>query len=157
MAVNQSVETQKISVPKPLFLIIGYARFRRHMSDIQTRIDKLVSTFVSDLTDLARAQARETLLASLDGSIGGRKARGGFSTRGGGKRTSVELERISDTIIDWITKHPGTRIEEMNKELGTSTRDLALPMRKLVADGVLTTKGARRATKYFVSGKKRRN
>ena len=43
----------------------------------------------------------------------------------------------------------GLRIEEINRELGTTTKDLALPIRKLVADGMLAAKGQRRATKYF--------
>lgn len=38
-------------------------------------------------------------------------------------------------------------------ELGTVTKDLALPIRKLIADGVLIAKGQKRSTKYF-PGKK---
>ena len=43
----------------------------------------------------------------------------------------------------------GLRIEQINKELGTTTRDLALPIRKLIAEGHLHTKGEKRATTYF--------
>ncbi len=54
------------------------------MSDIQTQIDKLVAGFVADLTTLARAQAREVLLAALDGA-GGRSA-GGVARAGPWRR-----------------------------------------------------------------------
>ena len=47
--------------------------------------------------------------------------------------------------------------------LGTKTSDLALPLKKLIADGAVDTKGARRATTYFpgdgsakATGKKRK-
>lgn len=34
--------------------------------------------------------------------------------------------------------------------MGTTTSQVALPLRKLVADGMLKTKGQRRGTQYFL-------
>ena len=48
-----------------------------------------------------------------------------------------------------MASSPGLRIEQINKAMGTNTTELALPLRKLVADGALKTEGQRRATKYF--------
>jgi hypothetical protein len=45
-----------------------------------------------------------------------------------------------------VKAKPGLRIDEINKELGTTTKDLALPIRKLIADGMLTAKGQKRST-----------
>ena len=56
-----------------------------------------------------------------------------------------------------MTKHPGLRIEQINKQLGTTTKDLALPIRKLIAEGALKTKGEKRSTAYFASEKKKKN
>jgi hypothetical protein len=47
------------------------------------------------------------------------------------------------------------RIEQINKELGTSTRDLQLPIRKLIASGALKSKGEKRATTYFAGATKK--
>jgi hypothetical protein len=45
---------------------------------------------------------------------------------------------------------PGSlRIEQINKDLGTATEDLALPIRKLIADGMISAKGQKRSTQYF--------
>ncbi len=52
-------------------------------------------------------------------------------------------------MTTFVAAQPGLRIEQINKELGTSTRDLALPIRKLIADGAIRTEGAKRSTKYF--------
>jgi hypothetical protein len=48
------------------------------------------------------------------------------------------------------------RIEQINKQLGTTTKDLALPIRKLISEGAITTKGQKRSTTYF-AGKKAKN
>ena len=50
------------------------------------------------------------------------------------------------------------RIEQINKQLGTTTKDLALPIRKLVSEGALKTKGEKRSTAYFAGeAKKKKN
>jgi hypothetical protein len=48
-----------------------------------------------------------------------------------------------------VKGNPGLRIEQINKQLGTSTKDLALPIRKMIADGTLKVKGKKRSTAYF--------
>jgi hypothetical protein len=54
--------------------------------------------------------------------------------------------------VAFVAKHPGLRIEQINKELGTSTKELMLPIRKAIAAKVVKTEGERRATKYFAGG-----
>ena len=42
--------------------------------------------------------------------------------------------------------------------VGTTTKDLALPIRKLISDGALKTKGEKRSTTYFAGeSKKKKN
>ena len=90
-------------------------------------------------------------------SIGGLGRGGSGRGRGrGAKRTSDELDRLAEQFHAFFTKHPGLRIEQINKQLGTTTKDLALPIRKLIADGTITTKGQKRSTTYF-AGKKAKN
>ena len=59
------------------------------------------------------------------------RGRGGRGGRGA-KRTSDELDKLADQFHAFVTKHPGLRIEQINKQLGTTTKDFALPIRKLI-------------------------
>ena len=128
------------------------------MTDFQTEMNRVVAGFVAQITDLARAAARDMIDEALGRggkiSIGG-LGRGAGRGRGrGAKRTSDELDRLAEQFHAFVTKHPGLRIEQINKQLNTTTKDLALPIRKLLAEGALKTKGAKRSTTYFPGSKK---
>jgi hypothetical protein len=118
------------------------------MSDFQTEMNRVVADFVSQITELARRAAINTLETAL-GKGNGRSIRLGGGRGRGGKRTSADLDKLAEQFVSFVTKHPGLRIEQINKQLGTSTKDLALPIRKLVADGTVKTKGKKRSTTYF--------
>ena len=122
------------------------------MSDFQNEMNRVVAGFVSQITELARAAAREMIDEALGKggkiSLGG-SFRGGRGRGRGAKRTSDELDKLADQFQAFVTKHPGLRIEQINKQLGTTTKDLALPIRKLIAEGALKTKGEKRSTTYF--------
>jgi hypothetical protein len=124
------------------------------MANYQSEVQKLVEGFVSQLAELWRRQAIDSLTGVGPGR-GGRVGGGPVSLsmgrgRGrGSKRTSDELDQLADGFVEYVTKNPGLRIEQINKQLGTSTKDLALPIRKLLADGVIKAKGKKRSTAYF--------
>ena len=123
------------------------------MSDFQAEMNRVVTDFVNQITELARAAARNMIDEAL--GKGGKIALGGGRRRGrgrGGKRTAAELDKMDDQFQAFVAKHPGLRIEQINKQLGTTTKDLALPIRKLIADGTIKTKGAKRSTAYFAKG-----
>lgn len=134
------------------------------MSDFQAEMNRVVSDFVAQITELARAAARDMIDEAL-GKAGGKGGFTGFGRTGGGgrgrgrgaKRTSDELEKMADSFHAFVAKHPGLRIEQINKQLGTTTKDLALPIRKLIAEGALKTKGEKRSTAYFASEKKKKS
>ena len=122
------------------------------MANLQNDIQRLVDDFVSQVTELARRAAMDTLESAL-GKSGARGATGGprvSRARGrGAKRTPEELEKMQADFVTFVSKNPGLRIEQINKQLGTTTKDLALPIRKLIADGSLKVKGKKRSTTYF--------
>ena len=129
------------------------------MSDFQTEMNRVVADFVAQVTELAKRVAIDT----LEGALGGRPSnRGGssFSTRGaagrrkGAKRTATDLDKLGDDFYSFVSKHPGMRIEQINKQLDTTTKDLALPIRKMIAEGSLKSKGEKRSTTYFAGAKK---
>src|SRR4029079_2443184 len=137
------------------------------MSDFQNEMNRAVQGFVAQITELARRAAIDT----LESAFGGRAARGGAPVavaalaatsfgrvgrpRGGrgAKRTAADLEALSERFASFVKANPGLRIEQINKQLGTTTKDLALPIRNLLADKEISAKGQKRSTTYF-PGKK---
>src|SRR5437764_10435941 len=133
------------------------------MGDFQTEMNRVVAGFVAQITELARRAAIDTLEGALGSPRPSRspvaRVSAGRGGRGrGAKRSSNELDKLAHTFHAFVVKHPGLRIEQINKELGTSTKDLALPIRKLITDGALKAKGAKRSTTYFaLDGKKKKD
>ena len=126
------------------------------MSDFQHELNRVVNGFIAQVTQLARRAAIDTLETALGKRTGLSNGRGARVSLRGGKRTSHELDRLADSFHGFVVKHPGLRIEQINKELGTNTKDLALPIRKLVADGAIKTKGEKRSTIYFAGESKKK-
>jgi len=148
------------------------------MSDFQNEMNRVVQGFVAQITELARRAAIDTLESAFGGRGGGRGApampamsatpalptigaapsvgrvgrpRGGR----GAKRSPADLEALSERFLTFVRTNPGLRIEQINKQLGTTTKDLALPIRKLISEGVIAAKGQKRSTTYFPAGRKK--
>jgi hypothetical protein len=129
------------------------------MSEFQTEMNQAVQGFVTQITELARRAALTTLESAFGDGRGSRaptlSAGAGIGRVGrprggrGAKRTAGDLEALSSKFASFVKSHPGLRIEQINKELGTTTKDLALPIRKLVAEGMISAKGKKRSTAYF--------
>lgn len=123
------------------------------MNDLNSQISKLVSEFADNIATLARRAAVDTLTSSLEAPNG---AGGKERPDKGVKRDAEQLEKLQERVVEYVTANPGMRIEQINKELGTSTRDLQLPIRKLLSEGALKTKGEKRATAYFAAAPRKR-
>jgi hypothetical protein len=138
------------------------------MSDFQNEMNRVVQGFVAQITELARRAAIDTLESAFGGRSGrsapaavalaanlGRvgRPRGGR----GAKRSSADLEALSERFASFVGSNPGLRIEQINKQLGTTTKDLALPIRKLISEGRVKAKGQKRSTTYFPGKKKGKN
>ncbi len=89
------------------------------------------------ITDLSRVAARD-----IDQALGevGRSGGLALTRRRGAKRSPEEIDRLADQFYAFAQKHPGLRIEQINKQLRTTTSDLALPVRKLITDGLIKSK-----------------
>ncbi len=132
-------------------------------TDFDSQMKALIQVFTQELTDLVREAAMATLREALGESQPRRgrartaaplvlsplplKARPSRGTRI--KRTPDELQGLSSTLLEYVTKNPGQRIEAIAAGLGISTKELNLPAKKLLADKQLKTKGHKRATEYF--------
>jgi hypothetical protein len=136
-------------------------------NSLDDRIRARVEQFASELADLIRESAMETVSAALvaarpSSGRGGRRAvavaapaaRGGGRGRAasrekGAKRPPDEIERLTGRLLDYVKGNPGQRIEQIADGMGTSTKELNLPAKKLIAGKQLKTKGQKRATQYF--------
>ena len=146
------------------------------MSDFQNEMNRTVQGFVTQITELARRAAIDTLESAFgarstsSGRNGGGVANAAVAVassglgrvgrpRGGrgAKRTAADLDALSERFAAYVKSNPGLRIEQINKELGTSTKDLALPIRKLISEGQVSAKGKKRSTTYFPGKKAAKN
>jgi len=130
-------------------------------TDIDEKIRGMLEAFASDLAGLIRDSAMDTVRDALGGTApssrrGGpaRGARAASPAAGrrlpkGAKRPPGEIVKLTQRLLDYVKTHKGERIEQIAKGMGVSTRELNLPVKKLVAGKSLKTKGQKRATQYF--------
>jgi hypothetical protein len=125
------------------------------MIDLQSEVHRTVQGFVAQIVELVRHTAVETLQTAFAGpgpaascaDRPGEHGPGAASTDP--KRTPADLRELSRRLVAFVQANPGLRITQINYSLGTRTRDLALPIRKLMASGVIRTVGHTRSTRYF--------
>jgi hypothetical protein len=127
------------------------------MSDLTTQMNRVVDEFVAQITELAKSAAIETLRNVLGTQTRRTPATTSTASAGrvrgrGAKRSPDELDKLAERFQVFVKENPGLRIEQINKQLGTTTKDLALPIRKLLADGSVHAKGQKRSTTYFAGG-----
>jgi hypothetical protein len=123
---------------------------------IEAEIRSRVEAFAVELVELVKASAMDV----VNEALGGGRVRGGRRTINrrasgrapsrpkGAKRDPKVLAELTSKLDAFIRKDPGKRIEEIGKALGTPTKELVLPVKKLIAAKKISTKGQRRSTRY---------
>lgn len=149
------------------------------MSDINDEIRSEIDAFVNRLSALVRRSALEAISGALGGGVEAPAAKAAAQpakkTAGkaapkkaaakaaapakapakpgarplGAKRPPEEIAKLTAKVHEYIRANPGHGVEGIAKALDTPTKDLTLPIKKLIADNKITFKGHRRATKYF--------
>lgn len=137
------------------------------MLDPHRKIQALIDSFVADLGELAKQIALEQLKtafgsvklaplpppsASFSSSSSSSSSSSAAARRGRGRRAQHEIEALRNKLLTVISDNPGCRAEDINGALGTRTPQIAQPLRRLVADRLVRTEGARRGTRYFAVG-----
>jgi len=137
-------------------------------------IQDLVTEFTAQLTAIVRRSALQQVLASLEGHLGvgaptgarrgrpkgsknapkaeGAAPAGARLPKSSGRRTNASMEQSSAALLDYVTKNPGQRGEQIAKALHTDVGTMRLPMKKLIADKKVRTQGQRRGMTYFAAG-----
>ena len=128
---------------------------------LDSQIQDHIQSFVEELTLLIKRAAVQSVAEALNeggsrrgpgrprGAARSVAAPAGASRRKGAKRDPQELEALTEKLNTYIKSHGGQRIEQIAQGMGTSTKELALPAKKLLATKKIKTTGTRRATKYF--------
>lgn len=138
------------------------------MSDTATRIESRLRAFADEI----RALTRQEVLDAVNNVLGAPAKRGpgrppktstprtattpvsktprasGRRTTGG-RRAPAEVAKTIERVRDYIIANPGKGAEQICPALGITTRELALPMKKLLGSKHISRKGVRRATRYF--------
>ncbi|HYO98480.1 MAG TPA: DNA-binding protein [Polyangiaceae bacterium] len=135
-------------------------------TSVSDQVRARVEAFVDELSDLIRQSAMDTVHKALAGDDaprrGGRRAGAGAGrpaasaarsqSRGrakGAKRSPDELDELTTQLLTYIKSNSGQRIEQIAQGMGTSTKELNLPAKKLLSKKAIRTKGHKRATQYF--------
>jgi hypothetical protein len=129
------------------------------MSNIDDAVREAVELFVEQLTDLIQRAALESVQSALNGGNPS-SSRGSKSQRSravavpqaletSAKRTPAELAQLIKKLHAYIAKHPGLRIEKIGAGLDLPTKALVLPIKRLIGERKLSTKGQKRATTYY--------
>jgi hypothetical protein len=137
-------------------------------NDIQARVE----AFTAELTGLIRSAALDAVRHALgDGKPSldapapaarkrgrpakntatkppGTTARPGRAKPKGAKRDPKELDALTRRLAEYIRAKPGQRIEQINQALGVATKDLQLPIKRLLGAKRITAKGQKRSTTY---------
>ena len=124
------------------------------MLDPHRELQALVDGFVAELSDLAKRIAIEQLKTAFgpDGQDGDPLAVTPPPRTARTRRGPREIEALRDKLLAAIAAQPGRRAEDINAALGTSTSQIAQPLRQLVAEHLVRTEGTRRGTRYFAVG-----
>ncbi|MBL8801053.1 MAG: hypothetical protein JNN27_03595 [Planctomycetes bacterium] len=128
-------------------------------AQLRARID----AFVSDISTLVRRTALDAVASALGspapapaqrgpGRLPKAAASAAPAPRKGkrGKRTPEDVAKMGEAVVAYVAKHPGVSVEQIKKALGVETRDLQLPIVRMVAAKKIKTTGKKRGTKYFV-------
>jgi hypothetical protein len=119
---------------------------------ITQALDALIAAIREDL--LSRVEVQFNPFAGngklFSTRLPAEKANG--SPRPGQKRDPKALAALTESLRRAIETAPGSRIEYIGKQLGAETKDLVLPVKKLLAAKRIRTTGHKRATQYYPRG-----
>ena len=134
---------------------------------LRSSIQSLLESFTAQLEALVNQAAVDRVMTALGGdapaAAGKRRGRPKGSGRKpgrpagrparGGKRSSDEVDAMAERLVAYVKSNPGQGLEGIARGLGTSTKELKLPVIKLLASRQIKKTGQKRGTKYFVGGR----
>ena len=134
--------------------------------NVDVEIRACVDSFVNDLTNIVKRSALEQVLEAVSGAMDApakakrgpgrpRKNAVAAPSKSGKRirRSSANVGQMTENALAHIKANAGCSVGELGKALGATTKDLRLPLQKLLADGKVKTKGQKRGTRYHPGGR----
>lgn len=133
-------------------------------SKTDSEIRACVERFVAELHTLVQKATVESVLEAVSGSTWaparrgpGRPRKTGLGAKPGKRirRSTSAVDKSGDAALSYVAANPNCSVGEIGAALGMSTKDLRLPLQKLLSEGKVKTSGQKRGTRYHAgSGKK---
>lgn len=124
-----------------------------HITKFVAELEAMVRDAAVDAVKRALAVGGGTVAAAAPAKAAAKAAapaaKAAPKGRKGGKRDPKVIAAMTDKVRAFVKANPGKGVEEIGKGMGVATAELKLPIQKLLAAKALTTKGQKRATKYF--------
>lgn len=132
-------------------------------SNLDAQIRDRIEAFVDEVADLVRRAALDSVKEALEGPgssprpRGPRRKKGGARKKAGsarrGRRSSADVGAMGDTVASYVRANPGQTVTEIGVALGLGSKELRLPLTKLIEEKRLRTTGQRRGTRYHPAGR----
>ena len=113
----------------------------RHASAALKSIEKALE--VAD--DAATQRALNAARSSLNACLG---LEGGVVVPARARRSGAAVEDLSGALMSYVRSNPGQRGEQIAAALGTDTTTMRPFMKRLIAEGEVTTQGQKRGMTY---------
>ncbi len=110
-------------------------------------IDQKCTEFANDIANTVRNLVFEAFKERT--SPAPKKSHLPMDLAPGQKRGAADIDRLVRHLSEFIAENPGLCIEDIAVKMGVSTRELRLPVKKLMELKYLTTTGQKRATRYY--------
>jgi hypothetical protein len=142
------------------------------MSSLRSRIQELSEQFtvgilvalrgasleeISDASGTAFAptpRAARAAAPAAEDALAPTKAKRG---KGGrlARRSAEDIQKVAELIVACVGKHPeGIRAENLREELKIDKKEFTMPLTTALESGALRKEGEKRATVYFLAGRK---
>ncbi len=131
---------------------------------MSSRVDAVIQEFSTKLQAAIREEFAAEVTAAIQMALGSaserrtagvRTARTGSSKRktkrNGGPRTPEQVAQYCEDLLAYISNNPGVRSEQIAEATKVTTGELALPLKRLVAEKRLKSAGKARGTVYTVA------
>jgi hypothetical protein len=141
-------------------------------SSLDQQIRSRIDSFLNEMSQLVRLSALEAVHAALggDGAVAAPKKRGPGRPRknaaaattsapapaaksGKRERRSAEsVQATADAFLTYVKANEGQRLEQISAGMGVASKELKLPVIKLLEAKAVRTEGQKRGTMYFAGG-----
>jgi hypothetical protein len=154
-------------------------------STIDAQIRARIESFTTELTELVKQAAVETVQDALGGAAAPARRRGPgrprkakaarrkpgrrpgrprstkatkATTRSGKRirRSTEDLEALAGKVLAHVKANAGHRLEQISAGLKIVSKELKRPVATLVATKKLRTEGQKRGTRYYAGGKRKK-